>query len=300
MSEYFNQNKFFNNFNGMSNITNTFSNFDKSFLSNQQIIGKNDFKNKNDLIHNNLSDNILFEKISDYQINVDSNDRKINVYPNPFKFTVNFGGSGSQVLNTKNTNKYKDDKIDDTYFEGTPGPVIDRKFKNVKYIKIDYLILPRIIKLCNSNGKYEFETNETNSCLTSFGYLILKINEMSSSRILGTNNLLSDNSFVLYPDKTLGNDYIMWVTSIGSKFFNNSNLGNLDKLTISILTPNGKQLAFIDSKGKDIDFRILYDNKRTCTEHPSLDNILPKLRCFISFIVGVVENELNTLTKYDN
>lgn len=299
-----NQNKsHFNNYNGItsnSQMNSNFFNFDKGFTPNHTLIEKVDFKNPGNLMHNNVADNMLLERVTEYQINIDSNDRKISVYPNPFKFTVIFGGVGPQQLHARNTNR-KNSEIDDTFFEGSPAPVIDRKFKNVKYIKIDFLMLPKIIRLCNNNNNYEFEYSDTNSChLTSFGYLILRINELSSSRILGTNTLLSDNSFILYPDKSMGNDYVMWVTSLGSRIFNNSNLGNLDKLTISILTPSGKQLSFTDSKGKEIDFRIIYKQKRNEDNSISFNNILEKLRCYISIIIGVVENEINTHTKFEN
>ncbi|ARF09255.1 hypothetical protein Catovirus_2_204 [Catovirus CTV1] len=291
------------NYNGISSnssMNNGLYNFDKSYSKSKQLIDKTDFSNKGNLVHNNVADNMLLERVTEYQINIDSNDRKISVYPNPFKFTVIFGGIGPQQLNSRNGNKKYDDE-DNSYFEGSPAPVIDRKFKNVKYVKIDFIMLPKTVMLFEQNNKYDFEHSDRCTHLTSYGYLILKINELSSGRILGTNTLLTDNSFVLYPDKSMGPDYVMWVTSNGSRIYNNSNLGNLDKLTFSILTPSGKQLHFIDSKQKEIDFSVLYKQSKRGEENSiCLKKVLEKLKCYISVIVGVVENEINTNTKYES
>lgn len=275
-----------------------FYNFNKGFLPNQQIIEKIDFNNKGNIMHNNIADNILSEHVTEYQINIDSNDRKLSVYPNPFKFTVTFGGIGPQVIESRFQNNKNEEK---TYFEGSPSPIIDRRFKNVKYIKLDYLMLPKIITLHNNNNKYDFDSNQNTVChLSSFGYLILKIKELSSGRILGTNSMISDDSFIIYPDKCLGRDFVMWVTSNGSRIYNNSNLGNLERLTISILTPSGKQLAIIDSCGKEIDFRILDKPKKDDNLAYSLKKMENILKCYISILIGVVENEINTVTKFEN
>lgn len=279
-----------NNFNGISTNSQYNKNIyslNDSYKQNNELIGKTDFKNYGHIIHNNIADNIFLERITEYQINIDSNDRKILVYPSPFKFVVSFGGSGGQVINNKHG------KNNDDYFEGTPGPIIDRKFKNVKYVKLDYIMLPRFCKLSHHNDKYEIENLEGNN-FSNYGYLILKINELSSGRILGTNTLISDDSFIIYPDKIMGPDFMMWSTSNGSRIFNNSSLGNIDKLTISILTPTGQQLYFYDSMGNSIQFDKIYKN---CS---STSPIFNKLKCYASILIGVVENEINTNTKYEN
>lgn len=272
-------------------------NYNTSYTPNQQILERADFSNKGNLIHNNVNDNVLLENITEYQINIDSNDRKISVYPNPFKFTVNFGGVGSQVIESK----FNSGSNEKTYFEGTPSPLINRSFKNVKYIKLDYLILPKIITLHNCNNNYEFDYNQKNVLhLSSYGYLIIKIKELSSGRIMGTNTNISNNSFIIYPDKCLGHNFIMWTTSNGSRIFNNSSLGNLERLTFSFHSPDGKQLSFMDSNGKEIDFRIMDKPRKDDILISSLKKIEHELKCYISVLVGVVENEINTNTKFEN
>lgn len=74
----------------------------------------------------NLHDNLTSEQIIDYQINIDSDDRKIETYPDPFNYIVSFKALG----------RGKD-------FPETPGPVIIRSFSNIKYIKLDNIILSK-------------------------------------------------------------------------------------------------------------------------------------------------------------
>lgn len=278
------------NFNGITTNSqynrNVYS-FNNAYAPNKELIGKTDFKNHGNIVHNNIADNIFMERITEYQINVDSNDRKITLYPSPFKFTVTFGGSGGQTIG-KNSNEN-----DGEYFEGTPGPIIDRGFRNVKYVKLDYIMLPRFCKLIRHNEKIEIDSNESNY-ISNHGYLILKINELSSGRILGTNSLISGDSFIIYPDKIMGTDFVMWSTSNGSRIFNNSALGNIDKLSITIMTPSGQQLFFSDSAGRNIRFEDVY---KKCTR---TSYVYSKLKCYISLLIGVVENEINTSTKYEN
>lgn len=77
--------------------------------------------NKQPVLHDNLKDNIFNEYIKEYSVTIDSIDRDIISYPNPFKFKT-------LLLNSTNKNNIK--------------PIIHRSFKNVKYIKIDSIICP--------------------------------------------------------------------------------------------------------------------------------------------------------------
>jgi len=61
----------------------------------------------------------FFERLSQYSIIVDSIDRNFTVFPNPFQFNIIFNG----------------DKFNNS-------PVIQKKFKDIKYIKLDNLTLP--------------------------------------------------------------------------------------------------------------------------------------------------------------
>lgn len=71
------------------------------------------------LIHNNVSKNVYNESLQEYTIIVDSTDRDIQKYPNPFSYRVKFNG-----------------------LPGTPDANIMRKFDYVKYVKLDTGIIP--------------------------------------------------------------------------------------------------------------------------------------------------------------
>jgi hypothetical protein len=295
--------------NTMQSLNNqTFYNFKQGFGSQSPMIERPDFNNKNNVVHNNMNENLLNEQIIEYQVHIDSKDRSVETFNSPYKFTVTFGGAGRKVQRKKVRTKTPDGKdvveyIEEYVSNGTPGPIINRQFKNVKYIKLDYLILPKNLNITkDASGNYINSTNSTLN-LARYKYLIVKIKELSSSRILSTNTTIGDDSFLIYPDKWLG-DNVLWITSYGSRIYNNSLLGNLSRLTFVILTPNGEELTPIDlTTGKEIDF-IEFEKKTsdkyTEEEFITLKNfIIPSLQSNISLLMGVVENELNVSTKYE-
>jgi len=305
----------FGQFNSMTSNTapnmrnNGFYNFNNGFTQpNHPFIEKPDFQNKNNILHNNLGDSLLAEHIVEYQIHIDSADRTLTAYSNPFKYNVAFGGAPGKTKKVKKYRKKTDngndiyDYTEDVYFEGTPKPLVSRKFDNVKYVKLDYVILPRTIILTKDSSNNYVLTTSTNETLSKYKYLIVKIKELGSGRIISTNNVIGDDCFIIYPDKTLGTDFVLWVTSYGSRVFTNSNLGNISKLSLSILDPSGNELGVVDSTNNStIDMSVIEtgSDKYTEAQLASLTILNDYLQSNLSFIFGVVENELNTNTKYE-
>ena len=71
-----------------------------------------------------------------------------------------------------------------------------------------------------------------------------------------------------------------------SKIYLNSALGNLDRLSLTIMDPKGNILAVTNQFGESIkDTKLLGE--------------IDCLNCLYSFQVGVFENELNTEVKYE-
>lgn len=131
---------------------NNYSNYNinKSFQPTTPLIGHIDYSNKNNLLHNNVHDKVLDENIIEYKIDIDSIDRDITVYPDPFSFVVNFAPIPSSCSYGQRMG-------------GTPTPHILIDFRNVKYIKLQNIILPihnRVIK----NPKYNHNNNNNNNC----------------------------------------------------------------------------------------------------------------------------------------
>lgn len=87
-------------------------------VQNKEIMGYHNYKNYNNLIHNNIDKIILKNIIQEYKVNIDTGFRDTTANLNQFDTTVTF--------NPKND----------------PEPHILVDFKNVKFIRIDKIILP--------------------------------------------------------------------------------------------------------------------------------------------------------------
>ncbi len=287
----------FGNFNSMAtnNFNNGMNNFNNAFTTNQPFIEKFDYKNRNNFLHNNVSESTMIEQIIEYTINIDSQDRSLIAYPNPFNFSVTFGGHGNvsekKTYVKKNVNQSyavnesnKESKT--VQYEATPGPVINRKFKNVKFLRIDYIILPKTNITIEENNQICLSKVESDRLTFKYKYLLLRINEIKSDKILGTNRNLENDIFILYPDKIMGDNHIMWLPTIGNRTYKNSILENINKLTFEILTPKGESLFITDINGKNLN-----------TENVNCVNEIAQVN--VALILGVIENELNTNTKFD-
>lgn len=76
--------------------------------------------NLNMPLYPNIADNVVSENVSEYVVIIDSSDRNLNLYPNPFKLKAFFNQSDDATrLN------------------------IPRAFENVKFLRIENVILPR-------------------------------------------------------------------------------------------------------------------------------------------------------------
>lgn len=296
------------------------NNFNNAFMTvTTPFIEKQDYRNKNNFLQNNVNENLLLEQIIEYYLNIDSIDRSLPAYPNPFRFTVTFGGYGATIdrktFLKKNVDTYGTQNESKKYtksisYEGTPGPVINKKFKNVKYLRLDYVILPRTNVIIRENcisGISDGEIisgsgdSDINCCLSEnqsdriaykYKYLILRINEIKSDKILGTNRNLENDVFILYPDKIMGSNHIMWLPTSGTRTYKNSILENINRLTFEILTPEGEELNIRDENNNIINI-INESNEKVS------DCIDKNMQMNLAVVMGVVENELNTNTKFE-
>ena len=75
------------------------SNFENAYNPPQTLIQPRDSKNYGFALHNNLNSDILYEGITEYTLHIDSADRDIETYKNPFIFTVSLGGAGYNQIN---------------------------------------------------------------------------------------------------------------------------------------------------------------------------------------------------------
>jgi len=295
-------------FNSMTTNHPNLNKFPNAYKVNQPIIETIDYNNYNELIHNNVAQEVLDEHIVEYRINIDSSDRDIAVYPDPFCFKVKFNPLSDSTVRTEIIKNGKNVPINQR-MKGAPRPHINRDFKNVKYIKLDNIVLPQFSNIeQNEDGEYELVRD---SFLLDDRYVALVIKELDCNRVYDTSdgsNRIDDNGNInvpprpfahIFPDKLLGRYYYVGTPYYGSKIYTNSLLGNINNLTIE----------FYDSCGSKLKFNNLFTYEQllqaeNCEEAlPITDYRHPlnkKIQVHLSFIIGVVESQINTNTKFDN
>ena len=266
-------------------------NFNNGFQPSQNIIPQQDWTNNGNLIHNNVAQSLFNESILDNMLHIDSYDRDTNAYPNPFKFTVSLGGSGTtkeKVFN-KDTQTYEM-----VSYAGVPSPRIQKNFMNVKQVILDKVIFPQYVVYTRTDlggGIYSYTGLTTISA--KYRYLILKIKELDNNRVFSTNNRVGDDSFILYKDKDLGGSSTeIWLSSYCKRTFLKSALKNLDKLTIEIVDPDGNLVKFkyVIAGGGTTE----YDMPATELTGANQEDY----EFVIQMTISTVENDLNTNVNY--
>jgi hypothetical protein len=285
------------------------SNFNKAYHPNTPLIEQHDYSNHNELLHNNINSTVLDEHIVEYAINIDSVDRDINVYPDPFKFTVKFNPPSRNIIQTEKPidykNKSKGTRIEETVFEGPPGPYICKEFRNVKYIKLTGIILPQ----CKKNFRKE-EDCKCEDLLINDRFIILRIKELEDDTGVRTYNTgdssvrfdSSGKSFsypkpfcIVYCDKLIGKKYYSGSVKNGERVYNNSQLGNIKQLTFEFFDSFGVPIKTNGiTSGKDLNN---CDCDKDEEEQHSKNNQKPQVH--LSFVIGVAEAQVNTNIKFE-
>lgn len=258
------------------------NNYIKTFQPNKPLLDKINYGNKEEILHNNVGANTLGENIVEYRINIDSYDRNINTYPNPFDFVVKFTNG---------------DIKEDT-------ATINLTLNNVQYIRIETVILPTFIvtkcsnnKHCNISKKENIKIcNEYHrKSLLDDRFIIMEIEELESEQIQTFSTADNRNYYprgaycTVVPDTKMG----LWYSGVcfnGNKLYKRSNLQKIKQLTIK----------FYDSYGKLLN----YQNLSTDKEH--LDNCNSQLchpknrdiQVYITMIVGTVVPSITTMPSW--
>jgi len=269
----------------MSMINSGQNNLSQAYNSNLNLIPAQNYENSNQLVHNNLESNLFDESYIDYTIHVDSTDRNTTIFPSPYNFVLNFGGSGpsrNKFYNSAGTLQTVD-------FNGVPDPIIDRKFRNVKTVILDKIFFPKYIGFQRTGAGPDYDYSGNVTLASRYRYVIVRIKELDNNRMYSTNNYVRDDSFVMYNDKTLGDTGIgIWIASPYKRTYLKSALKNIDKFTIEIVDPQGNPIipTWYDS-GTD-----------TLIPQSELEANYYKYNFQIHFIFSVLENELNTKPNY--
>jgi len=224
------------------------SNMRQAFASNQQVIGRPDYTNHEQLMHNNVAEKILNDYITEYKIHVSSADRDTGQFPSPFNMRVVFGNEQT-------------------------NPAIPIKFKTIKYVNIDSLVLPRTISIDTSfiniltsvydiyptgtsyttNSHTAHAANNNMTILANRRYLILKILELNTDQNLGSSIWYTRDTMLLTPDYSTGFDNVVWKPLHNSRIVNpSSSLKPISTLTLALYDENGTPLNLYDNSGNPL------------------------------------------------
>ncbi len=332
-------------------------NIDDGFKINNPIQLMPDTKNKHETLYDNLNDNLLKESLKEYRLNIDSIDRDIRIYPDPFNYVVYLGPvtnsginstvvsrtsmkddlkNGLKNLNKKNKQIKKgiesqieitNSSINNSLFifdnpnaikeytvnlERSFNPFIIRDFTNVSYVKLDCAVIPKYTSIC-VNDCWDFcrkKHHKKNYFKDEFerikDYIILNdryipnekeeynplgdrfiqifIKELQSVRNFGTNPI-TDKSFLLIYDKTLGSLYLKLIPYSATKTYKDSLLGNLTRLSIQFFDSWGNPLKI---NTECIDYEI---------EQISETNIIEPEKYNINELVNDIFNDNDKMHK---
>jgi len=308
---------------------------DENFVDHKPIQNIPNFEYKNNTLYPNLNKNLLYETISEVRINVDSMDRDVLLYPDPFEYMVLFApvvnsntqsgssdlkadlklasknknlsykeqmdiekNNNSKINNSNNSNNFNSFNsfvntnifgdipaefrkfviAEQIYDKNTFNPNIISKFENIKYVKIDNIVLPKYndIKInkkwmyctCHDDDEHDeivhdSELHRIQNCefkykryipniaicssLYSDRFIQINIKELQNVKNLSTNNINS-LAFTIYPDKPLGVLYWRGNPYYAVRTYEKTLLGNINKFTISFLDSWNKRLTLDLSK----------------------------------------------------
>ena len=296
-------------------------NVQTAFQQNKVIEKMPDNKYQQNTLYDNLNDNLNKEQIQEYRLNIDSMDRDIELYPDPFKFIVYFGpvvnsglDSTIQRIEAKNQLKNEVKKINKQRTPNNPvkasqedfdddmliidtnpnimveydnklkrifNPYITRSFVNVKFLRLDNVVLPRFNKViinytwnyctscygpdCDScfvsqnsnisitddyqrvkaemlkNDRYIPDDNHLGPLFTD-RFVQIGIKEIENNQNLSTNQI-NESSFTIFPDKYMGLLYWRGSPYYAVKIFKDSLLGNINKLSFEFYDSYGAPIV---------------------------------------------------------
>lgn len=308
----------------------------EAFKENNIIMRMPDNIYKNNTLYNNMNNDLLKEELIDINISIDSKDRDIKLYPNPFSYTVKFGpviNSGNnfkngdlrksltqeireqEILKRKNEiARRKKNQIPISQqqiieeiqtnpeiltnpdlikqyvvaIEKASSPYINTNFRNIKFLRIDYSIVPRFNSvMINNDWEYNkprskllfkddnekkknfimnsryIPNDSTDDDPIGDRYIQIYIKEIDNLDNFGTNEI-TDKSFILILDKILGITYFKCINSDSTmKTYRTSSLGNINNLSFEFYDSWGKPLKLnqdlINYEKKQILNTKLYD-----------------------------------------
>lgn len=276
--------------------SNTMPRLDETFVNNSTLIEKTDFVNRRHTLHDNLGESLFLENIIEHQITINSADRDtaptyttfdsryITPYYNPFNFVVTFNG--------------------------TTMPRIQFRPENVKYVRLDNVILPKtnVINMTPLDPAICTMSTVADDQLSNQRGLILKVDELKTPRIHTSGTTIGEEAFILYLDQLMGTEHCFWKPTHSLRTFPKSCLGKFVKFNLKLYNQNNAELNVVTDLGDILNINqtvqtgfYMYGGVQTvlpAPDIPTLQSTYSKVQTIYEFTFGIVENELNTLTNY--
>jgi hypothetical protein len=275
-------------------------------LTGQTVRQGKKYNNKGNIFHNNIGENILYDKIYTNRIIIDSNFSDHHIHKDPFRFTVKFNGTEAV---TTDINVDVEGKIFGykKYINGDTCVVIDRIFKNVTNVIIDALILPSQIEfITDVDGKIKPSGQKLSK--VSNKYLALKINELSNGRFITNKKSFGSEAIVMKNDDEHCIKCHRWIPMNDNIEYIEPNSKNIDRLTVEICDSNGQKLeTTLDGKAYDFfgEYKKIIDNvvkneeidDETYEKLTILKNIIENLYPELHITICTYEGHINTLFR---
>ena len=225
------------------------------------------------------------QSIREYSVLIDSKDRNYQIYPDPFKYTVTIDPSPTTKSNGSGRKTIMED----------PNPVIMESFRNVKYIKLEKIILPKFNRIYY-NTLMEKHQVLVEKPLTDNNYLVMNIgSNFSDENSRSTNDILSRSFSTIYYDQDINLTHYSGDISNGYRVFDPQPLSRIDKFDINFTDPYGKPLICDHMDSNILSGMECFcsnpegDEFTECFKHNLFHPLNPLFQHHIHLKIGVVE-----------
>jgi hypothetical protein len=299
----------------------------KGGMNGTTYLNEPNYKNPQNILHNNINNNTLFEQTFNISLFIDSTFRNHNLQSNPFNFSVKLQDAPYEtekvILNLEHHDKNNvilNCQSQFIYYKNINGSDIVINIgsdnKNIRSVLLDAVILPRYINYITDTdgsiipiGKQLYEMHK---------YLTVSIKELNNN-LLHTNIENKDNNkditYVIKYDDDTGFSNKFWYPINNTIQRYESNKTEIKKLTISINDNNGDCLRttldgqevnfyqlYIDTINKIIKYNEKCDIKKINKLLPKLISLRDIINCNypeLHFTFNVLKPQINTKTNFN-
>jgi hypothetical protein len=283
-----------------------YSNVYQGGMEGSTFIGLPNYDNPNNVLHNNVGSRVMLEQMFDNKLFIDSSFKDYSKNPELFKFVVKFNGTNPTTENVSisiNVGGAVEQFSYTKYISGDTDVVLDRTFKNIKYVVVNALILPNYINYRTADdGSYQPDGRKL--AKSSYKYIVLKINEIRNGRYHSNNPALGRESFVMKMDTDIAQNNQIWIPIHNNVGYFDSQLKKFDRLTVEICDDKGNRLCTkLDGRNFDFfaEYRRVIDHiirlrgsvgRSSAETEKQIERLIPKLRS-LQDIVESVSPELH-------